>query len=113
VNFTLTQFPFGEYRITVGKNEFGVQEEKLTVLSGTAPILHIELKVAKQAQDGDGYSEVPPAQEESVTPTTLVTREEIAETPGAGQSNSVAMITNYVPGRTPRTTSCMCVGASA
>src|ERR1700757_870322 len=29
---------------------------------------------------------------------TLVTREEIVETPGAGQSNSVAMITNYVPG---------------
>jgi len=96
--FHFDSVPIGEYRITVRKNEFGVQEEKLTVLSGTAPILHIELKVAKQAQTVTVTSEAPPAQEESVTPTTLVTREEIAETPGAGQSNSVAMITNYVPG---------------
>jgi len=34
--------------------------------SGTAPILHIELKVAKQAQTVTVTSEAPPAQEESV-----------------------------------------------
>lgn len=96
--FHFDSVPIGEYRITVSKAEFGAQEEKLTVLSGTAPILHIELKVAKQAQTVTVISDAPPAQEESVTPTTLVSREEIAETPGAGQSNSVAMITNYVPG---------------
>jgi outer membrane receptor protein involved in Fe transport len=96
--FHFDSVPIGEYRITVSKAEFGTQEEKLTVLSGTAPILHIELKVAKQAQTVTVTSEAPPAQEESVTPTTLVTREEIAQTPGAGQSNSLAMITNYVPG---------------
>src|SRR5882672_3651536 len=96
--FHFDSVPIGEYRITVSKADFGSQEEKLTVLSGTAPILHIELKVAKQAQTVTVISEAPPAQEESVTPTTLVTREQIAETPGAGQSNSLAMITNYVPG---------------
>jgi len=96
--FHFDSVPIGEYRITVNKAEFGAQEEKLTVLSGTAPILHIELKVARQAQTVTVTSEAPPAQEESVTPTTLVSREEIAETPGAGQSNSVTMITNYVPG---------------
>ena len=96
--FHFDSIPIGEYRITVSKGEFGAQEEKLTVLSGTAPILHIELKVARQAQTVTVTSEAPPAQEESVTPMTLVSREEIAETPGAGQSNSVAMITNYVPG---------------
>jgi outer membrane receptor protein involved in Fe transport len=96
--FHFDSVPIGEYRITVSKDEFGSQEEKLTVLSGTAPILHIELKVAKQAQTVTVTSEAPPAQEESVTPMTLVTREQIAETPGAAQSNSLAMITNYVPG---------------
>src|SRR5258707_528588 len=96
--FHFDSVPIGEYRITVNKADLGAQEEKLTVLSGTAPILHIELKVAKQAQTVTVTSEAPPAQEESVTPTTLVTREQIAETPGAGQSNSLAMITNYVPG---------------
>ncbi len=34
----------------------------------------------------------------SVTPTTMVSRSEIAETPGAARTNSLAMITNYVPG---------------
>lgn len=96
--FHFDSVPIGEYRITVSKAEFGAQEEKLTVLSGTAPILHIELKVANRAETVTVISEAPPAQEESVTPMTLVSREEIAETPGAGQSNSAAMITNYVPG---------------
>jgi outer membrane receptor protein involved in Fe transport len=96
--FHLDSVPIGEYRITVSKADFGSQEEKLTVLSGTAPILHIELKVAKQAQTVTVTSEAPPAQGESVTPTTLVTREEITKTPGASRTNSLAMITDYVPG---------------
>jgi outer membrane cobalamin receptor len=96
--FHFDSVPIGEYRITVSKADFGQREEKLTVLSGTAPILHIELKVAKQAQTVTVTSEAPPAQGESVTPTTLVTRQEIAETPGASLTNSLAMITDYVPG---------------
>jgi hypothetical protein len=35
---------------------------------------------------------------DSVTPTTLVDREDIAQTPGADRTNSMAMITDYVPG---------------
>ena len=35
---------------------------------------------------------------ESVTPTTLIDREDIAQTPGASRTNSMAMITNFVPG---------------
>jgi hypothetical protein len=34
----------------------------------------------------------------SATPTTLVSRHDIAEAPGADRSNSLAMITDYVPG---------------
>jgi outer membrane cobalamin receptor len=96
--FHFDSVPIGEYQITVSKTDFGAMEEKLTVLSGTAPILHIELKVAKQAQSVTVTSEATPAQEESVAPTTLVTRKEIAETPGASLTNSLAMITDYVPG---------------
>jgi outer membrane cobalamin receptor len=96
--FHFDSVPIGEYRITVSKPDFGPLEEKLTVLSGTAPILHMELKVAKQAQSVTVTSEAPPAQAESVTPTTMVTRKEITETPGATLTNSLAMITDYVPG---------------
>jgi hypothetical protein len=96
--FHFDSIPVGEYRITVSRSGFATQELALTVLSGTAPILHFELQVARQAQTVTVTSDAPPAQAESVTPTTLVTRTEIAETPGAALTNSLAMITNYVPG---------------
>jgi outer membrane cobalamin receptor len=71
---------------------------RVTVLSGTAPILHLELTVATQVQSVTVTSDALPGQTESITPTTLTTREEIAITPGASKSNSLAMITDYVPG---------------
>ena len=96
--FHFDSIPAGEYTVTAGKPNFATQEEKLTVLSGTAPIVHLELRVAQQAQTITVTSKAPPAQTESLTPTTLVTREQIADTPGASKSNSLSMITNYVPG---------------
>ena len=35
---------------------------------------------------------------DSVTPTTMISREDIERTPGADQTNSMEMITDYVPG---------------
>lgn len=96
--FHFDSIPVGEYHITVSRPGFAAQELALTVLSGTAPILHFELQVARQAQTVTVTSDAPPAQAESVTPTTLVTRTEIAETPGASLTNSLAMITDNVPG---------------
>lgn len=96
--FTFDSVPVGKYWITVTKTGFAEQDESLTVLSGTAPILHFELKLAKEAQTVTVTSEAPPAQTESITPTTLTSREDIAITPGASKSNSLAMITDYVPG---------------
>ncbi len=97
-DFLFDSVPIGDYKVTVSKPGFTSQELKITVLSGTAPILHIELQLATQAQSITVTSEAPPAQAESVTPTSLITREQIAVTPGAGLTNSLSMITNYVPG---------------
>jgi outer membrane cobalamin receptor len=88
----------GEYTVSVAPAGFAPQVQKLAVLSGTAPILHLAMQLAAQAQTVTVTSEAPPAQTESITPTTLVTREEIADTPGASRTNSLAMITDYVPG---------------
>ncbi len=74
------------------------QAQNVMVLSGTAPILHFELRLPTQAQSVTVSADSAPAQTESVTPTDVVSREEIAETPGATRANSLAMITNYVPG---------------
>lgn len=96
--FHFDAVPIGEYTVSVARAGFATQVQKLAVLSGTAPILHFEVQLATQAQTVTVTSEAPPAQTESITPTTLVTREEIADTPGASRTNSLAMITNYVPG---------------
>jgi outer membrane receptor protein involved in Fe transport len=96
--FIFDSVPVGQYKVTVSKSGFASQEMRITVLSGTAPILHLELIVAAQVQSVTVTSETLPAQTESITPTTLTTREEIAITPGASKSNSLAMIIDYVPG---------------
>ena len=96
--FHFDAVPIGEYRVSVVQAGFASQEQRLAVLSGTAPILHFHVQLATQTEFVTVTSEAPPAQTESITPTTLVTREEIADTPGASRTNSLAMITNYVPG---------------
>jgi len=97
-DFLIDNVPVGEYIVTVSKPGFTTQERRITILSGTAPILHIELQVATQTQSITVISNAAPAQTESVTPTTLTTALQIAQAPGASQANSLAMITNYVPG---------------
>ncbi|HUL35524.1 MAG TPA: TonB-dependent receptor [Candidatus Eisenbacteria bacterium] len=96
--FHFDSIPVGQYTITVTKSGFAAREDTLSVLSGAAPILHFELPVGKSAETITVTSEAAPAQTESVTPTTLVSRQEIANTPGASLANSLSMITNYVPG---------------
>jgi outer membrane receptor protein involved in Fe transport len=97
-DFQFDSVPIGQYTVTVSRSGFTAQERKITVLSGTAPVLHMELALATQAESVTVTSDAPPAQTESITPTTLTTREMIAETPGASRTNSLAMITDYVPG---------------
>jgi Carboxypeptidase regulatory-like domain/TonB-dependent Receptor Plug Domain len=96
--FHFDAVPLGEYEVTVSDPAFVPQMQELAVLSGSAPVLHFELHLAAQSQSVTVTADAGPAQAESVTPTTLVNREEIAETPGASRTNSLAMITNYVPG---------------
>ena len=97
-DFHFDAVPLGEYTITVSEANFAVQEQSLTVLSGTAPVLHFELQLASQNQSITVSADSASAQAESVTPTDIVDRQQISETPGATRSNSLAMITDYVPG---------------
>jgi len=97
-DFHFDAVPLGEYTVTVSQPNFVPQRKNITVLSGTAPILHFELLLAAQNQSITVSAEDGPAQGESITPTGVVDREEISQTPGATRANSLAMITNYVPG---------------
>jgi hypothetical protein len=96
--FHFDAVPLGEYVVSVSSVSFATVEQEVTVLSGTAPILHFEMRLASQSQTVTVSAEASPGQTESVTPTTLVDRAQIQETPGATRTNSLAMITDYVPG---------------
>jgi outer membrane cobalamin receptor len=97
-DFHFDAVPVGEYVIIASKADFASSEQAMEVLSGTAPVLHFELQLASQTQSVSVSAEAAPGQTESITPTTLIDREQIQQTPGASRTNSLALITDYVPG---------------
>jgi hypothetical protein len=96
--FTFINVPVGDYKITVAQSNFETSEQTVTVTSGSSPILHFPLAIAPLNQATVVSSRADSVNMDSVTPTTLVNREDIAQTPGADRTNSMAMITDYTPG---------------
>lgn len=97
-NFVFTAVPLGEYIVTVAAVGFEQIQQDVMVVSGSQPVLHFALNVAggKETINVSGTPESAPT--DSSTPTTIVDRGEISRTPGASRTNSLAMITDYVPG---------------
>ena len=96
--FSLSAVPPGVYIVTAAQTGFSTTTQSITVASDTTPVLHFELQVGSVQQSVVVNSDDSAVNTESVTPTTLISREDIARTPGASQTNSMAMITDYVPG---------------
>ncbi|HEY6271492.1 MAG TPA: TonB-dependent receptor [Terriglobales bacterium] len=90
--------PLGEYTVTVASKGFAQTAQTVMVESGTEPVLHFQLALAgiKETVTVSGQSEVVPT--DTATPTTLINRTDIERTPGASRTNSLAMITDFVPG---------------
>jgi len=96
--FSFTTVPVGDYKITVTQSQFETSEQTVTVTSGSSPVLHFQLAIATVNQTTSVVGQAGAVNMDSVTPTTLVDREDIAQTPGADRTNSMAMITDYTPG---------------
>ena len=94
--FHLTSVPLGVYRIRVEAKGFAAAEQTVTMLSGTSSVLHISLAPASVKTTVTVSDTVEAA--DTVTPSTLVTRADIDETPGASRTLGTEMITDYVPG---------------
>jgi outer membrane cobalamin receptor len=96
--FEFNAVPIGEYSIFVVAPGFSETTQNLVVRSSTEPVLHFPLNVAgaKETVTVSGAPETAPT--DSATPTTLLDRLDIQQTPGASRTNSLAMITDYVPG---------------
>ena len=97
--FDLPEAPLGVYQLEVASTGFSTFTESITVASGTNPVLHIALDLAGANQTvkvngADSLAVIA----DSATPTTLITQEDINETPGASRTLGMQMITDYVPG---------------
>ena len=96
--FELTAVPLGEYVVTVNAKGFDEIREHILVNSGSAPILHFQLQLGKTMQQVEVTGSPSIVNAQSSTTETLVSQQEIARTPGADRTNSLAIITDYVPG---------------
>jgi hypothetical protein len=95
--FAFLTVPLGDYVLSISKTDFASAAQGVTVGSGSSPTAHIQLAgPALAAVTVTAQAET--AILNTATPTTLVNRADIERTPGADRSNSLAMITNFVPG---------------
>ncbi len=96
--FEFNAIPLGQYSVTVSSPGFADASQKVTVNSGTQPVVHLALRVAVANETVTVSGQPAVAPTDSVTPTTIVSRTDIQRTPGAVRTNSLAMITDYTPG---------------
>ena len=96
--FRFEAVPLGAYIVTVDMPGFTLQEQKLTLTSGRDAKLHFGLSLATQSETIQIAETAPGVNPESSTTSSVVSREQIAETPGADRTNSLTMITDYTPG---------------
>src|SRR5260370_12901693 len=82
--FHFDAVPLGEYMVAALDPNFVADQQTVAVRSGTAPILHFTLRLPTQIQTVIGTAAA--AQTETVTPTTLVDRLQIHETPAAART---------------------------
>jgi len=96
--FQFNAVPLGEYLVSISQTGFATLEQPITVASDSSATLHFQLSLARVRETAEVQEQAIAVNPDSVTPTTLVSRENIALTPGADRTNSLAMITDYVPG---------------
>ena len=96
--FEIMAVPVGQYSVSVLHPGFQNAEQQVSVQSGSAPVLHLQLALAgiKLAIEVTSTAEM--VNPDSSTTESIVDRKQIERLPGAQQTNSLAMITSMVPG---------------
>ncbi len=96
--FQINAVPLGDYTVSVASVGFEQTAQDVTVISGTVPVAHFQLRVASARENVTVSAAQAVVPTDSFTPITLVDSLDIARTPGADRTNSLAMITDYTPG---------------
>ena len=97
-DFVLSPVPIGGYVIKVEHHGFISHEQSIAITSSSNPILHFALTIPQQSEVVQVSEREDAMNTVSATPTTTINRLDIERTPGADRANSLAMITDYVPG---------------
>ncbi len=96
--FVFQNVSVGRYTVTVSGSGYAPASEALTLVPGYFPNLTFRLHPAGTLKKVTISARVQAPVVAAVTPITLVSAQDIQFTPGAIQTNSLAMITDYVPG---------------
>ena len=96
--FTFSAVAVGAYTVTIRAANFETAMQAVEVMVNSSPILHFMLDLSAMTQTATVTAEMESSNPQSATPTTMVGRGEITQTPGADRTNSLQMITDIVPG---------------
>ncbi|HLJ91350.1 MAG TPA: TonB-dependent receptor [Candidatus Angelobacter sp.] len=95
---TVLNVPVGEYDVTIQAQGFNGSRQAVTVTSDDVQELHSALSIASIHETVEVSGAPVQVDPSSSAPRTLISRNDIALTPGADRTNSLSMITDYVPG---------------
>ena len=95
--FQVEGVPPGTYTVSVKATGFAPLTQKETVAEGKSPVLHFQLALGQVSQSVEVSGALSKLTAQTSTVETQVSAQEILETPGADQTNSLAMITDYTP----------------
>jgi hypothetical protein len=95
--FAFANVAIGAYLLKVSRSDFATVGQPVTVEAGYFPFANIVLRHASELAEVVVTATRLPVVA-SVTPITMVSQADIDNTPGATNVNSLAMITDYVPG---------------
>jgi hypothetical protein len=96
--FTIDAVPAGTYTIRVERDGFQSVEQEFVVSSSTAPVLHLAMALTGVTEKTEVSAPPLEADTQSSATQSEVTQKQIQQTPGAERTNSLAAITDYVPG---------------
>ena len=96
--FQFNRVPAGRYVLQVSAPGFQTQTMKVAVNSGGAVNVHFALEVETASAQVEVTATPEEVGPQSSSTVSVVHQQQIANTPGADRSNSLQMVTDYVPG---------------
>jgi TonB-dependent receptor-like protein/carboxypeptidase family protein len=98
--FRFTSVPLGRMQLTADASGFSESSLALNVTSTAGGVLHIPLAIATATASVTVKAEANAIETNATTTQILVDRRSIQQTPGADRTDSLAVVTDNVPGAT-------------